>query len=1096
MADQEYDCKYCSKMFSSYAEMTLHVFDTHLKSIEKNSDKADPVQVIDDSDEDDVEETSKVIKDPEIKEEIMDDVMKYYDSFESNSVEESENQKIQQSQDQFEDVCFIMNNAKSKANENKANHIDIEMIDAEDTSESDILIINDPRDKEKAPNMLKHDNVEMITIDDDLDDPEVQKQDANDKNFDEITIIIDDADDASNSEAVITNIGESNPNFKVVKNQDDALTVAFPDRNSETNANVEKLIRNKESFQSDMETDPVNSVADIELIGIDDGDQMFESNQDRVSSDPKATKTGDIEMIGIDQADLDCAPFPNQKTNDKILNNSDSTGSLQNNPMVSEHHGTSEKCPQDQKTFFSDSEVCKLDDLNEAYKDKLENGLNRESAIVNDFHTKENVTEINNEDIEMIGIDDTDQADMLDKYQDTPSVMDNESNASDTKVKLKNIETIGIDKADDNNTNYGPKVGNDVERELKVETIENECDLDSEESDPNSHRKTLSEIDIGDYSYHHKNEESDLNLVISDPRTVTSENMSERIRAVFKKDSNVASKRIVIIPKNKTVTKETIVVDNFNEDLDIVTEEMNEKGIINSKNKTVNKKATVYDVGNSEKDMILVVDETYCKPCKKAFSNHLALYDHEQFYCPVAILKRSKKDQNSSLANVTFPANLKMTRNGKVNSKPIKVFKVGHLKHQHDTTTFDLADEVQEVRNIPKAPGLDLAKQVTVNEPSTQALKMRQSSKSKKSPKTPTIDLTNEVTNNTPSIGVLQIGLLKDQQNIHNQPNLSSANDMNLDTPGTSQLELLKEQQKIQLFSCDVCQLWFVFEEELIQHHLTVHTSSTVGKFAVAENSGSQLTNNAQRPEISENQLINTEQRPGNSGIQLFKTIQRPERSKNQLTNNLQRPENIGNQLTNNVLGPSITGNQLTNNAQAPIMALFQCKQCTWTFDHKSNLKRHLESVHFAECVNCNYCGRKFKNPRSLKDHISRYCGRTEPKPQCNVCKKKFDRPQRLKYHYMNKPCGKISARPNQITNRVNTESKNSKPVATRSILKVNQEKEYSKTNADRVRGTRHTNVSMIKEVQRVAGKTNIPKCPHCQKTVFSLTVHNCTKKK
>ena len=74
------------------------------------------------------------------------------------------------------------------------------------------------------------------------------------------------------------------------------------------------------------------------------------------------------------------------------------------------------------------------------------------------------------------------------------------------------------------------------------------------------------------------------------------------------------------------------------------------------------------------------------------------------------------------------------------------------------------------------------------------------------------------------------------------------------------------------------------------------------------------------------------------------------------------------------------------------------CKYCKLEFSNKIEVKKHIESIHWKEILECNHCGKKFGWPPSrLRDHV-RIC-HSNTKYNCVKCNKEFKQKQQLKLH-------------------------------------------------------------------------------------------------
>ena len=63
-------------------------------------------------------------------------------------------------------------------------------------------------------------------------------------------------------------------------------------------------------------------------------------------------------------------------------------------------------------------------------------------------------------------------------------------------------------------------------------------------------------------------------------------------------------------------------------------------------------------------------------------------------------------------------------------------------------------------------------------------------------------------------------------------------------------------------------------------------------------------------------------------------------------------------------------------------------------------MKKHLQSVHEENTIQCNICDSKFSAPRNLKVHISVVHDGKKPF-KCDLCDKCYAMPSKLKQHIL-----------------------------------------------------------------------------------------------
>ena len=73
-----------------------------------------------------------------------------------------------------------------------------------------------------------------------------------------------------------------------------------------------------------------------------------------------------------------------------------------------------------------------------------------------------------------------------------------------------------------------------------------------------------------------------------------------------------------------------------------------------------------------------------------------------------------------------------------------------------------------------------------------------------------------------------------------------------------------------------------------------------------------------------------------------------------------------------------------------------------------AHMKKHLQSVHEENTIQCNICDSKFSAPRNLKVHISVVHDGKKPF-KCDLCDKCYAMPSKLKQHILRVHEGKKS---------------------------------------------------------------------------------------
>ena len=86
------------------------------------------------------------------------------------------------------------------------------------------------------------------------------------------------------------------------------------------------------------------------------------------------------------------------------------------------------------------------------------------------------------------------------------------------------------------------------------------------------------------------------------------------------------------------------------------------------------------------------------------------------------------------------------------------------------------------------------------------------------------------------------------------------------------------------------------------------------------------------------------------------------------------------------------------------------CTQCTKVFKYAGSLKQHVRTAHEHHSHDCEQCGQKFISLRDLKVHVSaKHLGDVYP---CQDCDKTFTRPRNLKEHRSSIHAGKTHTCP------------------------------------------------------------------------------------
>ena len=70
---------------------------------------------------------------------------------------------------------------------------------------------------------------------------------------------------------------------------------------------------------------------------------------------------------------------------------------------------------------------------------------------------------------------------------------------------------------------------------------------------------------------------------------------------------------------------------------------------------------------------------------------------------------------------------------------------------------------------------------------------------------------------------------------------------------------------------------------------------------------------------------------------------------------------------------------------------LHQCDQCEKSFEDKTKLRNHIDSIHGGlKTFNCDFCDRKYSNKRDLENHIKKHDSNSDYEYKCDTCEKSF----------------------------------------------------------------------------------------------------------
>ena len=112
-----------------------------------------------------------------------------------------------------------------------------------------------------------------------------------------------------------------------------------------------------------------------------------------------------------------------------------------------------------------------------------------------------------------------------------------------------------------------------------------------------------------------------------------------------------------------------------------------------------------------------------------------------------------------------------------------------------------------------------------------------------------------------------------------------------------------------------------------------------------------------------------------------------------------------------------------------------KCDICNKLFSNKSNLRKHIKSVHEKMKFKCEICTKNFTRKDNLLSH-KRNIHSKSIEFECTVCEKKFNRKGNLQAHKIVcckcKHCHEQFSSPSELLNHICPEKKTSEPAAKR----------------------------------------------------------------